>query len=333
MTKRIQSIFRELQHSNQSEGNLYSASLLPNSSSHKLGITEFGAPVFFIKSPLLEHCANIKLDLISVLFNQSCRLKLRDILLEDNGVYTVVILKTNNPELGAYFINIIGLVLSKIGDTPDSKVLITELNKLVELFRCLTNPSKKTIQGLWAELFVIEQSKDPEYLIKSWHSEINDIYDFNDGLNKIEVKSTCNTTRKHHFSLKQLNPSDGAYLLICSVFVMSSGSGVTLFDLMKSIEKRVQALDLRFRLNEIISKTLGSDLEKAMDFYFDYQQALDSYQIYNYKEIPCIENKLIPNELSNVHFECDITNVNPITNLLSVFPSSKLFKAISYYGK
>lgn len=333
MTKDIHSIFRELQLRNESEGNLYSASFIPNSSSHKLGITEIDAPIFFIKSPLVEHYTNINLELISVLFNQSCKLKLEDDLVDSDGVYTVVILKTSNSDLGSYFIDVISLVLIKIGDSPEARILITEINKLVELFRSLTKPSKKTIQGLWAELFVIDQSNDPEYLIKSWHSEANDIYDFNDGIDKIEVKSTSNTIRKHHFSQKQLNPFNGANVLISSVFVLSSGEGVTLFDLIKSIEKRTQTLDLRFRLNEIVSKTLGADYEKAMDAHFDYLQALDSYQVYNSKDIPSIKGNLIPDEVSNIHFECDITCVNPVLNISSSFPSSKLFNAADYNGK
>lgn len=333
MTKKIHTIFNELLLRNESKGSIYSASLLPNSSSHKLGITEIDAPVFFIKSPLLEHHANINLDLISVLFNQSCKLKLEDTLLEDNDVYTVVTLKTNNSELGWYFIDIIDLVLSKIGNFPDSKVLITEVNKLVELFRNLTKPSKSTIQGLWAELFVIDQSKDPEYLIRSWHSGANDIYDFNDGCDKIEVKSSSNTIRRHHFSLNQLNPSAGARLLIASVLVTSSGVGISLFDLVKNIEARMQKLELKLKLSEVVLKILGTDFEKAGDYYFDYQQAIDSYQVYDYREIPCIENKQIPDEVSNIHFECDLTSVNPVLNLLSIFPGSKLFKAVDSNGK
>lgn len=331
MKNNIHQIFSKLLSRNRSIGDLYSATALPESSSHKLGITETNAPVFFIASPLLEHSANISLDLISVLFNQPCKLRYDESPYEDNGVYTVVILKTNQPELGWYFVDVMALVLSKIGDYPDSQTLVSEMNKLVELFRSLTKPSKNTIQGLWAELFVVTQSMNPEYLIESWHTEANDIYDFNDGVDKIEVKSTSSTNRKHHFSLRQLNPNDGANLVISSVFVISSGRGMNILGLMNCIENKIQRIDLRFKLNEIVSKTLGADFEKAMKFHFDYQLALDSYLIYDYMDIPRIETHFIPQEISDVHFGCDITGVKPISNLSAKFPSSKLFKALDSY--
>ena len=70
------------------------------------------------------------------------------------------------------------------------KDLKIEIEKLINLFTKFSKPALKTIQGLWAELLIIEQSKNPDYLIQSWHSSTTDKYDFNDGIDKIEVKST-----------------------------------------------------------------------------------------------------------------------------------------------
>lgn len=64
-----------------------------------------------------------------------------------------------------------------------------------------------SIQGLWAELFVISIASNPEYLLKAWHSSLNDVYDFNDGIDKIEVKSTSKSHRIHKFSYDQLSPT------------------------------------------------------------------------------------------------------------------------------
>ena len=153
---------------------------------------------------------NFNLDLISVLFNQQCSLKLEEADKTIDNTYTIVALKTDNTDLTNYFIDVICIVLKRIGDEPNPKLLESEIEKLVELFHCFSKPPRKTIQGLWAELFVIEKSISPEYLIQSWHTETNDIFDFNDGIDKLEVKSTSRGKRMHSFSLSPLSPNQGS---------------------------------------------------------------------------------------------------------------------------
>lgn len=46
------------------------------SDTHKIGISYEGFPIFFIASSNISSLSNIKLDLISIQFNQLCRLKL-----------------------------------------------------------------------------------------------------------------------------------------------------------------------------------------------------------------------------------------------------------------
>lgn len=328
MNKGVSSIFNELRSRNKSLDNCFTAQNLPFSDTHKLGVSEKGYPMFFIHSSLTGPVSNYNLDLISVLFNQHCSLILDDVRKEMNNVYTIVALKTDNPDLVNFFLDVICIVLDKIGDEPNPKLLESEIEKLVKLFHCFSKPPKKTIQGLWAELFVIEHSALPEYLIQAWHTETNDIFDFNDGIDKLEVKSTSKSKRIHSFSLNQLSPNQESNLIIASLFVLPSGKGLTIFDLMDSIEKKLTSLETKIKLDEIVSSTLGVDFEKAGDFYYDYQSAADSYNLYYYKDIPSIPTKEIPLEISNIHFECDLTKINSLSAISSKFSNSKLFKSI-----
>lgn len=59
---------------------------------------------------------------------------------------------------------------------------------------------------------------------------INDVYDFNDGIDKIEVKSTSKSHRIHKFSYDQLSPTENTNLIISSIFVIQSGIGKNIFD-------------------------------------------------------------------------------------------------------
>jgi hypothetical protein len=247
---------------------------------------------------------------------------------KSENIYTIISLKTENIDFQQYFLEVVCIVLEHLPENPSHQQLKTEIRKLIDLFSRFNRPPRKTIQGLWAELFIIEQSKQPEYLVQSWHFSSKDKFDFNDGQVKIEVKSTETPRRIHHFSLEQLNPNKNSNLLIASVFVIQTGQGKNIFDLINSICKRVQDLQLQFRLNEIVFQTLGNDLDKAFDTYFDYQQAFDTLTFFDFKDIPTISNDSVPNEVSNVHFDCDLSCVVTIKDKVFDTSQSLLFKSI-----
>lgn len=322
----IYKIFADLQRKETINKDSFSAASLPFTQKHKIGISPEGYPIFFIECNNTTHSLDINLELISVLFNRTCRLSESD--KQSDNIYTIISLKTENIDFQQYFLEVVCIVLEQLPENPSHKQIKTEIQKLIELFSRFNRPPRKTIQGLWAELFVIEQAKYPEYLIQSWHSSPEDKFDFNDGQDKIEVKSTSAARRIHSFALEQLNPNRNSNLLIASVFVVQTERGKNIFDLIDSICRRVQNLQLQFRLNEILSQTLGSDFDKVFDVYFDYQQALDTLAFFDFKDIPTISNNNIPEEVSNVRLDCDLSRVITIKDKVFNTSQSPLFRSI-----
>ncbi|WP_423780711.1 PD-(D/E)XK motif protein [Alistipes putredinis] len=152
--------------------------------------------------------------------------------------------------------------------------------------------------------------------------------DFNDGIDKIEVKSTSKSHRIHKFSYDQLSPTENTNLIISSIFVIQSGIGKNIFDLKEDIETQICSLELRYKLNEIIFRTLGSEFEKVYDVYFDYQQAVDSYKLIPAIYIPSLNSESIPNEITNIHFDCDLSQIDVPDNIAAIYPHSKLFSSL-----
>ena len=326
MRSSIYKIFEDLLRKETVSKDCFSASSLPFTQKHKIGISPEGYPMFFIECNNTKHSLDVNLEFISVLFNRICRVSEGNN--QSENTYTIISLKTKNIDFQQYFLEVVGIVLEQLPESPSHKQLKTEIQKLIELFSRFSRPPRKTIQGLWAELFVIEQAKYPGYLIQSWHFSPDDKFDFNDGQDKIEVKSTAAVRRVHSFSLEQLNPNKNSNLLIASVFVIQTGRGKNIFDLIDSICKRVQDLQLQFRLNEILSQTLGCDFGKVFDVYFDYQQALDTLAFFDYKDIPTISDINIPEEVSNVRLDCDLSRVVTIKDKVFDISQSSLFKSI-----
>lgn len=319
-------IFSDLQENENSDNDFIQVSAVPFSIHHKIGISKEGFLLFFIKCDRDLKSININLEFISVLFSQKCNIKEENEKLKD--LLSIVILKTQNQDLQKYFTDFFTIILQNIDPIPTEITLYKEVQKVIDLFSYISKPPIKSLQGLWSELFVIEKSSNPEYLIKSWHISTSDKYDFNDSKDKLEVKSTQKYRRVHRFSIDQLHNNSGSDLLIASLFVLETGSGISILDLRDNILLRVGDLNLKIKLNELIYKTIGDNYEKLGEIYFDYQKASDSLSYYDILNIPYIDVKTIPPEISNIIFDCDLTSVPTIKETKYDISDSLLFKSL-----
>lgn len=319
-------IFSNLKSEIPEDKDGFSIANLPKIKSHKIGISKEGLPLFFIRCEEVstEKVLDYNLESISIRFNQKCKLKAKD-KKNTEGNYTIIALKTDSVDLQEYFLNIIYFVVLKLPEIAKLKELKIEVENLIILFTKFSKLPTKSIQGLWAEILVVEQSHNPEYLIKSWHVSPKDKFDFNDGIDKIEVKSTAKSKRIHKFSLEQLNPNKNSKLIIASVFAIETGKGYSIFDLVNSIDDRIKNKEVLHKINEVIIDTLGCDFEKSFEHFFDYQLAKDTLAFFESESVPKINTTLISKEVSNVHFDSDLSNVEQLKKIKG---NSLLHKAL-----
>lgn len=309
-------IFQDLKNVTTSNIDGFTIANLPKIKNHKIGLSKDNLPLFFIKceDETDQKTLDYNLESISILFNQKCQLVSNDKKVA-NGIYTIIALKTDSVDLQEYFLNVLYFVILKLPAIVKLKELKIEVEKLISLFNKFSKLPTKTIQGLWAELLVIEQSSNPEYLIKAWHFSPTDKFDFNDGIDKIEVKSTAKSRRIHNFSLEQLTPNKNSNLIIASIFAVETGKGKTIFDLVKLINDKVKSNEVFFKINEVLLDTLGRDLEKIFERYFDYQLAVDSLAFFDSEFVPKIEVSSIRQEISNIHFDSDLSKIQELNKI------------------
>ncbi len=314
--KSVFNIFQKLKEEINDKSDGFVIASLPLVKNHKIGVSAEELPMFFIKCDDSDSVKTLdyNLEFISVQFNRECQL-ISGGKQSAKGFYTVISLKTDSIDLQEYFLDVVFLVVKNLPPNPTLRELKIEVEKLINLFSQFSKPPQKTVQGLWAELLVIEQAKNSDYLIQAWHSETTDKFDFNDGIDKIEVKSTSKSKRIHSFSIEQLNPNKNSNLIIASVFAVETGIGTSIYDLLNLIGNKIKDKNLFFRVNEIAVKTLGKDFEKAFEVNFDYQLAVDSLAFYESALIPKIDIFTIPNQLSNIRFDSDLTEIEPIKKL------------------
>lgn len=304
-------IFKSLSNS-QTTNNSFMVNTISSTMPHRIGITTEGFPIFFIECVDNAKVSDIKLKLFNVAFN--CQCTITDINGRENveKEFSLIQLNSINVDFQKYFLEVVYLILRKLPTIPNVTDLKAEISKVIGLFTAHKSLSQEIIKGLWAELFIIEQSNNPLYLINSWHISPNDKYDFNDGKNLIEVKSTTGPVREHTFAIEQLHPSDGADLLIASVFVAKSPMGTSILDLVNAISQKIDDVESLIRLREVVGQTLGSNIEDVAKIYFDYNYSSSSKKFYHYSDIPKIDICNVPNNVSSVHFRSNLMEIQNI---------------------
>lgn len=322
-------IFDQIEQPDSSGDNFnFSAIQISNFQRVRLGKDRLGAPSLLLLSdpPYEMHNIHpIQLEHLYVLPNAECFVTFPNGERE-NKKFTIIGLRDTDKILNRYFLIIITPFLTNFTEESSELDLVNAINVLIELFRAISFPPQKTVQGLWAELFVIARSNNPELLLNSWHVNPEDKYDFSYFDQKLEVKSSIVRTRIHHFSLEQLNPPEGTNLLIGSLFVERAGTGTTLIDLVNKITDKIgNNTSLLIRMNNVISRTLGQALKAALQEGFDIQLAEQSLAYYDYRVVPSIEGEMTP-EISGVHFRSDINN-KPTINAKQYKRMGKLFQA------
>ena len=203
-------------------------------------------------------------------------------------------------------------LLRSLGESPTLEELRRVVAGLIELFRLASQPPRGTIQGLWAELWVIAQAREPEVLLYAWHSEPSDAYDFNNGPERLEIKSTGERARKHTFSHRQLKPPAGTRVTIVSVFVESSGGGPTIPTLVERIRRRVACPRALRRLDYVVASTLGTEWRASVEAAFDSELASESMRFYAVETVPSLSSD-IPPGVSDIRYVSDLSGTRALT--------------------
>jgi hypothetical protein len=220
----------------------------------------------------------------------------------DNGCYSVIRCVSADLALNRYFVRVCSNLLALFEPTPSADDLSAGISRLAELFRLLGERGNTSVQGLWAELFLIARARAPVALLSAWHAEFTDVYDFNSGSCRIEVKSCQGASRSHHFSLDQLSPPAGCRAIVASIFVQRTGGGQSVGDLADAIRSRIgRAPQLSLRLDEVIASSLGDALQATSDFRYDVEVASRSLRFYDARDVPSV-NRELPPQVTDVHF-------------------------------
>jgi hypothetical protein len=313
------------------EGNekVFNAVPIPGYPNFRIAIDIEGNPVLLLL--VVNRLRNIsvknfRLRYLQVLQNIECRIS--EDGKEEFQNFTVLTFITADRHLQEYFLRVAESFVKALKIKPSQEEVIETINKFVEVFRSLNDTPTNTVHGLWTELFLIESSKNPKTLLNYWHNMPHEKFDFNSGVEKVEVKSNSSFERIHTFASEQLNPPTDTQVLIASIFVRQHGNGQSIQQLIENITRKIEnEIDLADKLNSIVFQTLANSLEQSVAIKFDYNIAKESLKFYRHQDIVKIEEIHIPNQVSEVRYKSDLSDVNPI-NISEISKEGILFKSL-----
>ena len=240
-----------------------------------------------------------------------------------------LICKTRDEKLISLFFDSVINIFKNFTFPVDPKVLSDTTERLITLFESLEEPNKKSIQGLWSELFLILYSKDPCFLLDCWHEDNKALYDFENGNFFIEAKSTTALNRKHRFTISQATVKPTRKVLLASFKLEEDELGLSLQEIYKrSLKIFHDDVERKEKLDFVIRSTLGKDWKAKSKIAYNYEKAIAELAFFDLDEIPKVgkEYKEKPN-LENISFTSVLDNLPQIKKL--VFKKkSKLFNKV-----
>lgn len=295
-----------------------------NSEKFRIGINYLGYPIILIKTSFLrKNIQGYRGKNISLSFNQNCTI-ISETGEQKKENLSCIICTTSNKNLHKIFFDICETVYQKLDNNSDPEEIKNLTQIIIDLFKQLPN-NKKTIIGLWGELFLIHASKEPIKTLKAWHNHQKDKYDFYDNNEAVEVKCTKQTSRVHEFSNEQLlGILENHYVVSIMTKEINSG-GKSIIDMFNELMAMKLPNDLEQKLKSNLYLTQGVDSDLGiLDTKFDYEFALKNILYFKVKELEKIQS--VPSSISNVHFKMDLAKNKNTTsfehlNLISNFPN------------
>ncbi len=320
-------VFYSLEAPDTSNRNLFNTTTLTDFPFVKVAINSEEFPVILISSVADSSFIaqkNIRLKYLELTHNLECKISENNKTQFQN--FTVIVFRSNQESLQQYFLGISETLIKSLSANPTEQEVFQSFRNFVEIFRTLSDTPTKTIQGLWAELFVIANAKEPTTLLNYWHNLPEEKFDFNADTEKLEVKSSSTLERIHTFASEQLNQPTDKQVLVASLFVKQTTHGHSISQLANSIQHKVTDNDLTEKLFTLISKSLGNTVEQSIKIKFDFDLAKNSLRFYKHQDIHKIEKIDIPNKVSEVRYKSDLTELKSINpNDIS---NERLFDAI-----
>ena len=302
----IKDVFNKLLvHHGSIKRDFYLVETIDQHSSTKVGFSPDGFPSLLISSGSEDKPFEpIQLSGLDAIFNLECSINIDEKV--DHGTFHVITYTEEDIYLRDFFFEFFEEIFNT-NENLSAELLKNNIEQLAQLFSYKKNKSLKSIQGLWAELFVINTSEDSTAWLKNWPEKTRSTFDFAVDHAGIDVKSFAGANRKHFFKYEQLHNQSVEQTIILSLCVTEDENGISVFDLYRKIKSKIHDPQLLEKLRKKIFKLAGDNLSDA--FLFNANIAKETLVILEGKSIPKIQEGTFPSSVTEISFKSDCTDL------------------------
>jgi hypothetical protein len=308
----LNACYAKLVMSGGPSGDIFQVDSIPGLDEVRLGVSADGCAV--ILAPDLTPGAQDQ-ELEHILVSPKVWFDVDRLSTSDGEMVSIVMTKSHDSWLIETFLGLIGILLDAGVSEGRLDNAHSFVQDLVALFRAMSQPGIKEAQGLWGELFLMNESIDVEMSIATWHATPNDRFDFAKGAERMEVKSTTGP-RIHRFSHAQLVADRPITATVASLVLDYDAEGICCGDLVELITARCGDGGLKRRLANQVVKTLGEGWRNQASIRFDVDLARRNVSFFSIDQIPRIISSIPPGVL-DISYRSDL-QIAPALDLRTV---------------
>lgn len=150
--------------------------------------------------------------------------------------------------------------------------------------------TEETLVGLIGEVLLINESKSPSSILRYWHTDPADTFDFSSSNLRLEVKTSRGQSRHHTFSSNQLGTNQDNKVIVASFVLNQVEVGSNLREIVDLVSQRLEIQDVPRFLERVIG-VLGCSISFTDNYTFDAKSTVGSLML--------IEGNLVPNPISS----------------------------------
>lgn len=226
------------------------------------------------------------------------------------GNFHILICKKTDDISVAHFCRVCDYLFVKNNKSMSSEEMVKLFYSLERIFSEIVIKNTDLEIGLYGELAVINYLFNiNSKMYDKWHADFFSKHDFE--LNKrvkLEVKTTRKTNRIHSFSHDQVYRTNLKVYIISSI-IQPCEKGTSLYELCKQtieiLTDKTQMLAI-----ELLIKKLGLS-EEYQGVNCILEDVYSKLKLYNAEDVPHLQG-VIPEGVSNIHYDIDLSNVRDI---------------------
>lgn len=214
------------------------------------------------------------------------------------------------------------LALSSIFDVEiNHRFKVQEVEFALSKIEAITlkqNDEYNEVIGVWGELFLINEllNKSSSFdskqeIISAWeglNTRTKIDFRFNSKNTIIEVKTTAESIRFHHFnSLDQVLENDGIFGYLSSICITLDENGTSNFDLVKSVKNELHE-------NLIVLFDEKLKIRGKVCFNNNYKFQINQYKNWEFFKFDIVPRPIIGNDILGVEWDANLENKSYLTD-------------------